>query len=249
MATKSELMVYLGVASENTSNFLFMQFPNSVLFTFAHALFDELYYPCYAFSCMHPIAQPVPPNAGDHVPIRLLPPAYDDHLPNWSTARALLPPPVPPPCTPSSCPGIPPPLTLRKLRPGAPPVIPPAPVHPTCTHQVPKWPDNAYGDKHPVEQVKEIEHTKHWHDIVWEPGPSRQIPDEPASWMPGNFPNTSALPAQILASTESDSEADVEWLCHEGGAGLATFLMSKAIPHKADSAESKPLCEWTYKDI
>ena len=25
--------------------------------------------------------------------------------------------------------------------------------------------------------------------------------------------------------------------------------MSKVIPHKADSAESKPLHEWTYKDI
>ena len=67
--------------------------------------------------------------------------------------------------------------------------------------------------------------------------------------MPGDFPNTSALPASIPAFTESDSEADVEWLCHEGGAGLATFPMSKAIPHKADSAKSKPLCEWTYKDI
>ena len=25
--------------------------------------------------------------------------------------------------------------------------------------------------------------------------------------------------------------------------------MSKTISHKADSAESKPFCEWTYKDI
>ena len=67
--------------------------------------------------------------------------------------------------------------------------------------------------------------------------------------MPGNFPDTSAPPAPTPAFTESDSEADVEWLCYEGGAGLAAFLMSKAIPHKADSAESKPLHEWTYKDI
>ena len=121
-------------------------------------------------------------------------------------------------------------------------------MYPTCTHQVPKWSDNAYGDKHPVEQVKEIKYTKHWCDIVWETGPSRQIPDEPASQMPGNFPNTSALPATIPTFAESDSKADVEQLCHEGGAGLATFLMSKAILHKADFAESKPLHEWTYKD-
>ena len=75
---------------------------------------------------------------------------------------------------------------------------------------MPKWPDNAYGDKHPVEQVKEIEHTKCWCDIVREPGPSRQIPDEPASQMPGDFPNTSALPATIPASAKSDSKADIE---------------------------------------
>ena len=114
---------------------------------------------------------------------------------------------------------------------------------------MPKWPDNAYGDMHPVEQVKEIEHTKCWHDIIWELGPSRQIPDEPASQMPGDFPDTSVLPAPTPTSAESDSEADVKWLCHKGGAGLAAFLMSKAISHKADSTESKPLHEWTYKDI
>ena len=66
--------------------------------------------------------------------------------------------------------------------------------------------------------------------------------------MPGDFPGTSAPPAPISTSTESDSKADIEWLCCEGGAGLAAFLMSKAIPHKADSVESKPLREWTYKN-
>ena len=30
---------------------------------------------------------------------------------------------------------------------------------------------------------------------------------------------------QSPAFTESDSEADIEQLCHEGGAGLAAFLM------------------------
>ena len=47
----------------------------------------------------------------------------------------------------------------------------------------------------------------------------------------------------------SDSEDDVEWLCHEGGANLAVFLMSKAIPIQAVSAETKPKHEWTYRDI
>ena len=114
---------------------------------------------------------------------------------------------------------------------------------------MPKQLDNAYGDKHSVDQVKDIKHIKHWHDIVQEPDPSRQIPDEPASQMPGDFPDTSALPAPIPASTKFDSEADIKQLCHEGEAGLAAFFMSKTIPHKTDSAESKHLYEWTYKDI
>ena len=38
-------------------------------------------------------------------------------------------------------------------------------------------------------------------------------------------------------------------LCHEGGADLAAFLMSKAIPIQAVSAETKPICKWTYRDI
>ena len=134
MAPKSELMVYLGIAPENSSNFLFMQSSNNILFTSAHTLFNESHYPYCASSCMHPIAQPVSPNASEHVPIRPLPPAYDDHLSNQPAAQAPLPPPVLPPCIPSPCPGISPPLTPHKLRPGAPSVIPPAPVHPTCTH-------------------------------------------------------------------------------------------------------------------
>ena len=122
---------------------------------------------------------------------------------------------------------------------------PSAPMYPTCKYQVPKWPDNAYGDKHQVEQVKEIKCTKHWHDIVWKPGPSRQVPDKPASQMPGNFSDTSVLLAPNSISIEFDSKTDVKQLFHEGGAGLAAFLMSKAIPYKADSAKAKPLCEWT----
>ena len=67
--------------------------------------------------------------------------------------------------------------------------------------------------------------------------------------MPCDFSDTSVPPAPTPTSTESDSKADIEQLCLEGGAGLATFLMSKAISHKTDSAESNPSCEWTYKDI
>ena len=69
--------------------------------------------------------------------------------------------------------------------------------------------------------------------------------------MPGHLPGTPiAPPAHTpMPPTTSDSKDDVEWLCHEGGADLAAFLMSKAIPIQAVSAETKPIREWTYRDI
>ena len=45
MAPKSELMVYIGVAPGNKSNFLFMRSFNNVLFTSTHVLFDEACFP------------------------------------------------------------------------------------------------------------------------------------------------------------------------------------------------------------
>ena len=59
--------------------------------------------------------------------------------------------------------------------------------------------------------------------------------------MPGNIPGTSTPPAP--PALETDNEADIAQLCHEGGVRLMMMLMSKAIPYKLDSAESKPLCK------
>ena len=69
--------------------------------------------------------------------------------------------------------------------------------------------------------------------------------------MPGNLPGTPIAPPAHTPTppTASNSEDDVEQLCREGGADLAAFLMSKAIPIQAVSAETKPICEWTYRDI
>ena len=86
-----------------------------------------------------------------------------------------------------------------------------------------------------------------WHDIIREPGPSHWL--EPQ--MPGNLPGTPIAPPAHTPTppTTSDSEDDVEQLCCEGGVDLAAFLMSKAIPIQAVSAETKPICKWTYRDI
>ena len=127
MAPKSELMVYIGVASGNESNFLFMRSSNNVLFTSTHVLFDEAHFPRYAKPThMQPTAQVAPPVTGEREPIRPLPPAdNNDYQPRSPAARPPSPPPVPP-CMPSPCLAMPMPPALHKQRPAAPPAIPPA---------------------------------------------------------------------------------------------------------------------------
>ena len=76
MAPKSELMVYVGVAPGNESNFLFMRSPNNVLFISAHVLFDEAHFPhCAKPTHTQPTAQVAPPVAGECESIRPPPPA------------------------------------------------------------------------------------------------------------------------------------------------------------------------------
>ena len=109
------------------------------------------------------------------------------------------------------------PPALRKQRPASPPAIPPAPARPQHECHVPHQPGNVYGDdRHPVEQVKEIERKSCWCDIIGEPRPSHQ----PELQMPGNLPGTPVVPPAHtpMPPTTSDSEDDVEQLCHEGGA-------------------------------
>ena len=196
---------------------------------------------------MQPTAQVAPPVAGEHEPIRPPPPADDDYPPRSPAACPPSSPPVPP-HTPSPHPAMAMPPALQKQRPAALPAIPPAPAYPQCQCHVPHQPSNVYGDnQYPVEQVKEIECRSCWHDIIGEFRPSHQ----PESQMPGNLPGTPVAPPAHtpMPSTASDSEDDIEQLCHEGGADLAAFLMSKAISIWAVSAEIKPIHEWRYRDI
>ena len=69
--------------------------------------------------------------------------------------------------------------------------------------------------------------------------------------MPGNLPSTPVAPPAHtpMPPTASDSKDDVERLCCEGGADLAAFLISKAMPIQAVSAETKPIHKWTYRNI
>ena len=116
----------------------------------------------------------------------------------------------------------------RKQRP-PPPAVPPAPCCSGRERRVPVRLDNIYGDDcHPTEQVHGIE---------------RKDCDTHRQPLPGQFPDTPILPPPA-ADTSKD---DVERLCHEGGSGLATYLLFMALP--AVSAENKPIHEWPYRDI
>ena len=110
-----------------------------------------------------------------------------------------------------------------------PPAVPPAPCRSGREHRIPIHPDNIYGDdRHPTDQVHDIEHEDH--DTCQQP-------------LPGQFPNTPVPPPPAT----NTSEDDVEQLCCEGGSRLATYLLSKALP--TVSVEKKPICKWTYRDI
>ena len=164
---------------------------------------------------MQPTAQVAPPVAGEREPLRPLPPADDDdYRPRSPAAHPPSPPPVPP-RMPSPRLAMPMPPALCKQRPAALPAIPPAPARPQREHHVPHQPGNVYGNnRHPVEQVKEIEHKSHWHDIIREP----RLSHWPEPQMPGNLPGTPIAPPAHTPTppTASDSEDDVEQLCCEG---------------------------------
>ena len=147
MAPKSELMVYIDVAPGNEPNFLFMRSPNNVLFTSAHALFDEAHFPhCAKPTCTPPTAQVAPPITGECEPIRPPPPADDDdYQPRSPATHPPSPPPVPP-HMPSPRLAMPMSPALCKQRPTALPAIPPAPTSPQREHHVPHQPGNVYGD-------------------------------------------------------------------------------------------------------
>ena len=58
MVPKSELMMYIGVASGNERNFLFMRSTNT-LFTAAHAVFDERHFPRCPKNRREPLENPL----------------------------------------------------------------------------------------------------------------------------------------------------------------------------------------------
>ena len=187
MASKLEVIVYLGIGPDNDKNFLFMHCSNNIKFISSQALFDEQLFPfCDKPMCMHTKAPPIGDNEDD-----LNIPALDGHnddLPP-TTAPPLNPPQPPHPYMPeyAACPL----SSSRRPHKAASechlPVgisaVPPAPLcHFGHECYMPHQPGSVHDDDHyPVNQLKDIER-----DEASSPSGSR---------IPGSFPD--AMPPDI----------------------------------------------------
>ena len=124
LESKSQLMIYLGIAPGNEHNLIFMC-PNNSLHTSAHAIFDENLFPCYSGARPHKSISDKPSHPHQH-PSKEAPASNDDlddlddssctHKKIKIPERAPLPdsepeperepsptPPPPPPITPPRC--------------------------------------------------------------------------------------------------------------------------------------------------
>lgn len=270
LAPKSELMTYIGFAPGG-HGFRFMRSPNNVVFTSAHALFDEQMFPkCpdhrqrRSFTRLRedaPKSNPIPSGPlDDDEPRR--PPQQ-----NLQQRRQGQEPDKAPAQPPARSPSPPPP----------PPVEPPTPKAPRRSGRERKpvtRPGNVYGEtRNPVDTYKEVERQGMWKKLVGEdtsrsrgpsrsretmvPGPSRPTPStrshtpDMTTWRessgsadPGSSSSEGAAPH------ESDNESLLARLCQEGGVGLINHLLAKAVP--PDNEEfPKPTSyrEWSLCDI
>ncbi|KAI9066891.1 hypothetical protein FKP32DRAFT_1703571, partial [Trametes sanguinea] len=243
-------MVYIGVAPGG-HGFRFMRTPNNVIFTSAHALFDETMFPkCPANKRRRTSRLDDEPedDPSDHE--SSIPSGYDDddddeprrppqHLPPKGQEQEHDDAPETPPQarTPS-----PPPRVSE---------MPPTPKKPSRVpareRKVPVRPGNIYGEgKHPVQQFKEIEKQGEWEKIIGQkPGRSRAPGPSRSEQVPGNS-SAPSPPSDIPAPSASG----LAQLCQEGGVALINYLLMKAVPPVDDDLpDTSNVREWTYRDI
>ena len=277
LSPKSELMVYIGVAPGG-HGFRFMRSPNNIIFTSAHALFDEKMFPkCPTNQRRRTsrIDDPEDENPSDHEPT--VPSGSDDddeprHPPHQPFERRQeqehddapeMPPRVRTPSPPPRVPELPP--------------TPQKPRRATRERRVPVRPGNVYGEsRHPVQQFKEIEKQGEWKKIVGEqPGRSRATGKSRSESVPGSSsapPAPSDIPAPSASGEASGSAPDngsghssdevedalramhdelaLAQLCREGGVGLINYLLMKAVPPVDENLpDTSNVREWTYRDI
>ena len=260
-------MVYLG-SHPGAKGWIFMRTPSNTVFSAAQATFDESFFPRCPIGIVRqntrlqstvPAPKPCTKDGSCECPLPLW--NNEEEFTQEHPKRA-----VPPPHT--SPKGkeralepeigdqdpLPEPKVRRRSRTTKKPVsLPGGPRRSTRETRVPVKPGNVYREgKHPVDIEKGIRKTRDWKKVVEEhascpgriedpvPGPSRLPEEDPSS-----------SEEEVRDSLEPTSEQEEEdnfvvRLCREGGVGLQTFLLSKAV---SPTAKEKPLREWTYRDI
>ena len=146
-------MIYLGVAPGEHGN-IFMRLPNNVLYTSAHALFDESMFPKRAEKNKRiltklPDLNPDAPSGLDDDEEPRRPP---QPLPAKGKGKAR-----------AIAPAQPQPAARAPNPPPDPPVEDPAPLRRSGRERkIAAKPDNAYGDEHPVDIYKKVEKQGTW---------------------------------------------------------------------------------------
>ena len=160
LAPKSELMIYLGPAPGGHGN-IFMRISTNVVYTSAHALFDETLFPKRAVNTKRLLDRL--PNDVPDFPLHL-----DDDNDDEEPRQ--------PPKTPVKKGKEPAhrkaPTPPRAVTPAPPPEVPvEEEILPPRVRKVPTKPGNVYGEKtHPVDIEKRISNVKDWENLVGEDG-------------------------------------------------------------------------------
>jgi hypothetical protein len=136
------------------------------------------------------------------------------------------------------------------------PSPPPAPRRSRRETKVPKRPGNVYGDRHPVEILKNPTGKKGKRGAKGPktkenvPGPSRINPDIPQPvWDdPLRTPPISPTSSELDIERGLDRyEEEAERVCRDGGVPLLSFLLAKAISPIANATTDPKY--WVYKDL
>ena len=267
MAPRSELMVYLGT-HPGGKGWIFMCAPSNTVFSAAQATFNELFFPKCPISIVQwntrlqsTVSAPKPCTKDGSCECPL--PSWNDEeeFTQGHPRRAVPPPHVSPKgkekaLEPEVESQDPLPEVRQRTRTATkrPVPLPGGPRRSTRETRVPIKPGNVYGEgKHPVDIEKGIRKTRDWKKLVEERASRPGRVEDP-------IPGPSCLPQEedhssseeeVRDSLEPTSEQEEEdnlivRLCWEGGVGLQTFLLSKAV---SPAATEKPLKEWTYRDI
>ena len=253
-----------------------MRSPNNVLFYSTHCIFDEVLFPKCATPAKKSLTRllDAPPTHHYHKDTIQVP--VDEDTPprrrtkNKGKERQQS---APMPLEPleessseeSSSSEEEEPPTQRRAPPPEPPL---GPRRSTRETRVPKRPDNVYGDRHPVEILKDPTGRKGKRMVKGAvpkliedvPGPSRLIPDKtpPISpteseldiergldFGPGEKDDDHGLEPPQKEEEEDPYGFHLTKLCREGGVKLLSYLMAKAVSPTAE-APTHPK-SWGYK--